>query len=73
MKKKKVSYYGRITGSSINEIKTQEYTLEEEIDHNQGQQWGEEAIVVESFLHIAQTTIHQTTLKNHPTNRLEID
>jgi hypothetical protein len=48
----------------------EEYTLEEEIDYNQGQQWGEEAVVVESLLHIAKTTIHQTTLKDHHTNRL---
>ncbi len=51
----------------------EEYTLEEEIDRNQGQQRGEEAIAIESLLHIAKTTIHQTTLKDHPTNRLEID
>jgi hypothetical protein len=34
---------------------------------------GGEAIAIESFFHITKTTIHQTSFKDHPINRLEID
>ncbi len=46
------------------------YTLDEQIDHNQSQQWKEESVVAELF-HLAKTLVHWTTPKDHPTNRLE--
>jgi hypothetical protein len=49
-----------------------EYTLDEEIDYNQSQQLREEFVVVELF-HKTKTSIHQTTPKDHPINRLEFD
>ncbi len=49
-----------------------EYTLNEEIDCNQSQQLREEFVVVKLF-HKTKTSIHQTTPKDHPTNRLKFD
>jgi hypothetical protein len=49
-----------------------EYTSNEEIDHNQNQQWKEKYVAIE-FFHIVETSIHQTTLEDHPTNMLEFD
>jgi hypothetical protein len=49
-----------------------EYTSNEEIDHSQSQQWREESVVAK-FLHIVKTLVHQTTLKDHPTNMLKFD
>jgi hypothetical protein len=50
----------------------EEYTLNEQTYHNQSQQWKEEFVVVKLF-HIVETSIHQTTREDHPTNRLEFD
>jgi hypothetical protein len=49
------------TAKNINNHGSEEkYTSYEEIDCNQGQQWGEEYVIVELF-HIVETTIHRTT------------
>jgi hypothetical protein len=50
----------------------EEYTLDEEIDQNQNQQWREEFNVAKIF-HIVEISIHQTTLEDHPTNKLKFD
>jgi len=50
----------------------EEYTSNEQTNHNQNQQWREEFVVAKLF-HIAETSIHQTTFESHPTNRLEFD
>jgi len=50
----------------------EEYTLDEKFDYNQGQQLREEFATVELF-HETKTSIHQTTPKDHPTNKLEFD
>ncbi len=34
---------------------------------------GVKNLLMEFFFHIIKTTIHQTTPKDHPTNKLEID
>jgi hypothetical protein len=44
----------------------EEYTLDEQTYHNQNQQWREEFVVVK-LIHIAETSIHQTTREDHPT------
>jgi hypothetical protein len=62
------------TATSINNHGNdqKEYTLDEETNCNQSQQWKEE-FVVAKFLHIVKTLIHQITLKDHPTNMLKFD
>jgi len=61
------------TTKNINHGNDQEdYTSDEQIDYNKTQQWKEEFTIVEPF-HIAKTSIHQTTLENHPTNMLKFD
>jgi len=58
------------TNINNHESDQEEYTFDEETDHNQSQQWREEFVVAKLF-HIGETLVHQTTLKDHLTNMLE--
>jgi hypothetical protein len=46
-------------------------TKDEQTNCNQSEQWKEQSIVIELF-HIIKTSVHQTTLENHPTNKLNL-
>jgi hypothetical protein len=58
------------TNINNHESDQEEYTFDEETNHNQSQQWREEFVVAKLF-HIGETLVHQTTLNDHLTNMLE--